>query len=224
MLPDFINLAKTVVDKVDTIQVSIDGLNDIYELIRKNASFHTLDENLDSLMKLCKPTETTVMLNMVVTKENYHQMSDLIHYSGKKGIDYLNFTLFNLGSVTNIEANYYQFYQSKAFLTELKKAQETEKQITEVEVTHWDYESKNEFQKCIFPWTHFYVSWNGFLPPCCSKPFPKELNFGNVFEEGMMPVLNGKTFQQFRTMWFANKTPDFCNKCHFIDLNPISKN
>ena len=223
MLPDFINMAEQVVNKVDTIQVSIDGLGNTYELIRKNASFNTLDKNLDKLATLCRNTETTIMLNMVVTKENYQQMSDLIQYTQQKGIAYLNFTLFNLGSVTNIKPDYYEFYQSDTFLAELLKARETENQITDVEVSHWDYKSKNEFQKCVFPWTHFYICWNGLVTPCCSKPFPKELNFGNVFENGVMTVLNSKHFQQFRKMWFDNQTPDFCRKCHFIDLEPIAE-
>ncbi len=221
MLPDFAALSSNVVNKVDTIQVSIDGLGETYELIRNNASFNILDKNLDVLVELCRNTETSVILNMVVTRENYCQMSDLIQFASKKGIEYLNFTLLNLGSITNISSEYYHFFQTTEFLDELKKAKFTEKQFPNVEVTFWDYKSKNEFQKCLFPWTHFYICWNGFLTPCCSKPFPKELNFGNVFEQGVMPVLNGSSFRQFRKMWYLNQTHRFCNKCHFIELEPI---
>ncbi len=221
MLPDFAGLSSKVVNKVDTIQVSIDGLGETYEKIRKSASFNTLNENLGALVKQCRNTETSVMLNMVVTKENYHQMSDLIGYANEKGVEYLNFTLLNLGSITNVSSDYYEFFQSTEFLNELKKAQGAEEQAPGVEVTYWDYKSKNEFKKCVFPWTHFYICWNGFLTPCCSKPFPKELNFGNVFEHGVMSVLNGSSFRQFRKGWYTNQAPDFCRKCHFIDLEPI---
>jgi len=42
-----------------------------------------------------------------------------------------------------------------------------------------------------------------------------------VFDAGVMPVLNSGSFREFRQMWFNNETPDFCDKCHFIDIEPI---
>jgi radical SAM protein with 4Fe4S-binding SPASM domain len=66
------------------------------------------------------------------------------------------------------------------------------------------------------------LCWNGFITPCCAKPFPKELNFGNVFEDNVMNVLNSKGFRDFRDLWFKNITPGFCYKCHFIDIKPIN--
>jgi radical SAM protein with 4Fe4S-binding SPASM domain len=58
--------------------------------------------------------------------------------------------------------------------------------------------------------------------PCCAKPFPNELNFGNAFEKPVMECLNSKKFQEFRELWFRNETPEFCKKCHFIDLKEFS--
>ncbi len=55
-----------------------------------------------------------------------------------------------------------------------------------VELSVWDIKTKNEFKKCHLPWNHFYVSWDGYMTPCCAKPFPKELNFGNVFDTSLM--------------------------------------
>lgn len=220
MIPNFLEQVKNVIGKVDTIQVSIDGLNDVYESIRLNASFNVLDTNLKQLVKLCQLTDTAIMLNMVVTKENYHQMHSMVEYAEEIGIQYLNFTLFNLGSVTNVDSDYYMFYASKEFLNEYNKVENTRKKLKEIEITNWDFKSKNEFKKCVFPWTHFYICWNGYVTPCCSKPFPKEMNFGNVFDVTVMNVLNGKSFREFRKLWFKNQTPEFCEKCHFIDLAP----
>ncbi len=223
MLPDFLSRVAKVINKIDTLQVSIDGLNDVYEAIRLNAKFDTLDSNLKELVRLCKNTETTIMLNMVVTKENYHQMHSMISYVDKLEIEYLNFTLFNLAAVTNIDIEYYQFYQSTEFKNALKKSREAEAKAKTTEISWWDFKSKNEFQKCVFPVSHFYICWDGFIPPCCSKPFPKELNFGNVFANGVMDVLNGEPYKKFRKLWYKNQTPKFCKKCHFTDLEPVEE-
>lgn len=56
------------------------------------------------------------------------------------------------------------------------------------------------------------------------KPFPKELNFGNVFETSMMQSLNSKEYRQFRELWYKNEPPEFCKNCHLIDLKPININ
>lgn len=223
VLPSFIKRASRIVNKIDTIQISIDGLNEVYEKIRLNATFSKLDENLRELKALCKDSETTLMLNMVVTKENYHQMPDLVEYANEIEIDFLDFTLFNLASVTNIDRSYYQFYKSPEFLRVLGLLEEKIKTCPNVYVTNKNFETNNGFKKCHFPWSHYYVSWDGYVPPCCAKPFPKELNFGNVFNKNIMETLNNKAMVDWRKLWFKNETPSFCDKCHLIDIEPVKK-
>ena len=217
VLPNFIDIVRPLINKVATIQISIDGLNNIYEAIRLNAKFNILDENLRELSSLCKNTSTELMLNMVVTKENYTQMSDMVSYTQEIGIKYLNLTLFNLSAVTDIPIDYYDFYHSKNFTDALQKLENTIKENPQVIVSQWDYKSKNGFRKCSYPWTHYYISWDGFVVPCCAKPFPKELNFGNIFADKFISILNNDLYRNFRQMWFENQTPDFCKKCHYID-------
>lgn len=224
VLPSFINRASKIIDKIDTIQISIDGLDDIYELIRINATFKKLDENLKLLAEKCQGTETTLMLNMVVTKENYFQMPLLVDYADEIGIDFLDFTSFNLASVTKIDRSYYQFYQSPKFLNSMKALDDKIKTNPSVYVSKNNFDTKTiGFKNCHFPWSHFYVSWDGYMPPCCAKPFPKELNFGNVFNKNIMDILNNKNLKDWRKLWFKNTTPDFCDKCHLIDLKAPKK-
>ncbi|SDW17765.1 radical SAM additional 4Fe4S-binding SPASM domain-containing protein [Lutibacter oricola] len=223
VLPSFIKRASKIINKIDTVQISIDGLNEVYEKIRLNATFSKLDENLRKLKELCKGSNTTLMLNMVVTKENYFQMPNLVDYADEVGIDFLDFTLFNLASVTNIDRSYYQFYKSKEFLEALGLLEDKIKNKPSVYVTNRNFKTDNGFKKCIFPWSHFYVSWDGYVPPCCAKPFPKELNFGNVFNKNIMSILNNKSMIDWRKLWFKNETPNFCDKCHLIDIEPVKK-
>ena len=220
-LPNFTARISKLINKIDTIQVSIDGLGEVYESIRKKADFKKLDENLRLIAGLCIGTDTDLMLNMVVTKENYFQMPLLVSYAEEAGIDYLDFTLLNLASVSQIERSYYDFYKSPEFLKVITELEETIDNTTAVTVTSKNFKTDNGFQKCPFPWTHFYICWNGFVAPCCAKPFPKELNFGNVFDNKVIDILNSYSYRKFRKLWFANKTLGFCEKCHFIELEPI---
>ncbi|MEA4841124.1 MAG: radical SAM protein [Bacteroidales bacterium] len=221
VLPNFLQSATPLLGKIDTIQISIDGLENVYEQIRKKSNFKLLDENLRKLVKLASNTDTDIMLNMVVTKENYHHMSLLVEYAKVIGIKYVDFTLFNLVSVTDIEQSYYNFYESVEFQKSVEDLENTIKNVPEVLVNERNFKTDNSFQKCPFPWTHFYISWDGYMPPCCAKPFPKELNFGNVNNKKVIDILNSNEYKDFRNLWFKNCPPDFCYKCHFIDIKPI---
>jgi radical SAM protein with 4Fe4S-binding SPASM domain len=221
VLPGFLDKVKPVIGKIDTIQISIDGLNEVYDSIRLKSDFKLLDHNIKELVNMAKGSGTDLMLNMVVTKENYMHMPDLVEYAEKAGIDYMDFTLFNLASVTDYPISYYRFYESKEFLKVVEKLEQAIKKTKNVIVTNRNFKTDKSFQKCHFPWSHFYVSQDGYVPPCCAKPFPKEKNFGSVTENSLIEVLNSPDYQKWRTLWFENTPPDFCEKCHFIDLGPI---
>jgi len=223
VLPNFIEKVKKIIGKIDTIQISIDGLDEVYNKIRLKSDFALLDKNIKTLVNLCKNTTTELMLNMVVTKENYEHMPDLVTYAENAGIDYLDFTLFNLASVTDYPLSYYNFYKSKEFLLKVEALEQAIKKTKKVIVTNRNFKTENSFKKCIFPWSHFYVSQDGYMPPCCAKPFPKEKNFGNIKNKKLINVLNSKSFIEWRKLWYANKTPEFCNKCHLINIEPIKK-
>lgn len=222
VVANFIEKVSGLIGKIDTIQVSIDGLEDTYEKIRKKSDFKLLDKNLRTLSETARNTDTDIMLNMVVTKENYKHMPLLIKYAKEVNIKYVDFTLFNLASVTDIEQSYYSFYQSEEFLKSIDELEQTIKNTPEIIVTERNFKTDNSFQKCPFPWTHFYICWNGYVTPCCAKPFPKELNFGNVFNSRIIDVLNSNEYREFRMLWFKNTPPDFCYKCHFLDIEPIT--
>jgi radical SAM protein with 4Fe4S-binding SPASM domain len=217
-LPQAPQIIGKIKNHIDTIQVSIDGIGEVYNQIRKNGDFNKLRTNLENIIQITKGSDTNIMFNMVVLKENYQQMTDILHFANEIGVGFVNYTLFNLASVTNIPIDYYNFYYSEEFKKALKEAELQASKYPHIEFTNWDYSSKSGFRKCNFPWTHFYFTWDGFLAPCCAKPFPKELNFGNVNEKSLMDCINGVGFKEFRQMWLENKTPDFCKKCHFIDL------
>lgn len=224
VLPNFIERVKKVVGKIDTIQISIDGLNEVYNSIRIGSNFEILKKNIEILSKLCENTSTVLMLNMVVTKENYKHMPDLVYFAEKVGVKYMDFSLFNLASVTDYSLEYYDFYDSKDFLSVVEKLDKAISKSKKVIVTNRNFKTDNSFQKCPFPWSHFYITQDGFVTPCCAKPFPKEKNFGNVFDNKVIDVLNSQSFMKWRELWFKDITPKFCDKCNFINIKPIKEN
>ena len=206
---------------LDTLQISIDGIGKTYEAVRLKSDYKFFFETATKLVNACKRNNVSVMFNFVAVKENFTQMKDVIKLASELGVSYVNFTPVNIGSITTANLDYYKLFYTGEFKNELRLAFELSKQLGNVEITLWDVKKKNEFKKCHLPWNHFYISWDGYMTPCCAKPFPKELNFGNVFETSLMQCLNSKEYRQFRKMWYQNITPEFCKKCHVVEMKPI---
>ena len=208
-----VDVVKQLVGKIDTIQVSMDGLGDVYDQVRIKGDFIFFESNLKQIVELTKNTQTDVMLNVVIVKENYHQMTDMVKYAHDLGIIYINMIPINLVAKTDEAVSYYEFFFTPEYQTELKNAKDTAASFPELEFVYSEITRNGGFKNCKYPWNYFYVSWDGFLPPCCAKPFPKEMSLGNVFENGLRASLNSKEFQDFRKLSLKNETPDFCQKC-----------
>ncbi len=206
---------------LDTVQISIDGIGETYEKVRLKSDYSFFFEMVRKLVTVCKENNVSVMFNFVAVKENYRQMKDVVRLASELGVAFVNITPVNVGSITSVDPGYYDLFYGEDFKKELKQAFDMSKEAGNVELSIWDVRKKNEFKKCHLPWNHFYISWDGYMTPCCAKPFPKELNFGNVFDTSLMQCLNSKEYRQFRAMWYKNETPDFCKKCHVVDLKPI---
>ncbi len=220
-IPGAENYIERLAPYLDTLQISIDGVSKTYESVRLLGNYEFFVDTMGKMIKVCNEKGVPVMFNFVAVKENYTQMKDVVKLASELSVPYVNFTPVNLAAVTAWDTEYYNLFYSDNFKNELKAAFELSVQLKNVEVTVWDIKTKNEFQKCHLIWNHFYISWDGYMTPCCAKPFPKELNFGNVFETSLMKCLNSASYRQFRNMWYQNITPDFCKKCHIVDLKPV---
>lgn len=220
-IPNAANYIERLAPFLDTVQISIDGVHSVYEQVRLKSDYTFFIETTRQIKAVCDANNVAVMFNFVAIKENFRQMKDVVEVAVTLGVQHVNITPVNLSSITAWSKEYYEMFHSQEFADELKTAYDLANHSGTVTLSIWDVKKKNEFKKCHLPWNHFYISWDGWMTPCCAKPFPKELNFGNVFDTSLMACLNSKKYRAFRQMWYDNVTPDFCSKCHVIDLKPI---
>jgi radical SAM protein with 4Fe4S-binding SPASM domain len=215
-LPDAPSIVERLVGKINTIQISVDGIGETFSAIRRGGDFDSLVANVRRIIDVVSGTGVDVMFNMVVTKENYHQMADVVCLAHELGVPFVHFTPLNLAGITGIGVEYYEFFKSHEFTAALHAAKQAARRFPEIDVEMWDFGRKGAFRKCPFPYSHFYITWEGYVVPCCAKPFPDEMCFGNVFESSLMSCLNSDGFMEMRRMWYANTHPAFCDRCHFI--------
>lgn len=212
---DFKERITPVLPYIDNIQFSLDGVGDVYENIRPGANFQEVCENIRFTME--KGKGITFMINFVVMPQNFHDMRNVVALAHKMGINYVNFNPVSIAAQPEMKRDFYQFFFSEGYLEEIKALEETKKLFPEMEITGPSFPQDANFNDCIFPWEYPYITWDGYIVPCCGKPFPKLLNFGNVFDSGVMEVLNSEKAQNFRRLWQRNTPPSFCHNCQLTD-------
>lgn len=215
-IPSFIDLVTPVLPWIDTVQISIDGVGDLYESMRPGSSFGMLCDNINGLVPLAACHDVDIMFNMVVTELNYHHMLSVLELAHDMGVRYVNYNCFNLASVTDIDTDYYDFYSSDRFLEKLNEIRKTAGSYKDIEVTGLDAFSQVGKISCPLLYNHFQINYDGEVPPCCSKPFSKEYSFGNVTGSSVKDVLNSPRARAFRHAWFTGTPHRFCHKCNFL--------
>ncbi|MFN3940886.1 MAG: radical SAM protein, partial [Chitinophagales bacterium] len=159
-LPDSIELVKRIADKLDTLQISMDGVGEIYENVRLRGEYPLFYNNVKGIVEYCRDKRADVMFNFVAIKENYHTMAEVVEVAAELGVTDVNITPFNVAAVTAHGIDYYDFFHTDAFKNELRRAKQKADALQSVRLTIWDIKSKNEFKKCHLPWSHFYISWD----------------------------------------------------------------
>jgi len=217
--PGFLDKIKPVLPYIDTVQISTDGVGEVYESVRRGASFAVLEKNVKEMVPLAREYGVDVMFNMVVNKRNYTMMAPLIEFAAQNGVKYVRLTPINLASLTSVPVEYYKFFSSAEFKIERDKAISANRKYPEIEVTGVINESgAPSLKKCPFMWNHFQINYDGEVPPCCAKPFSKEYSFGNVSDGTLRDVLNSEKAKAFRCHVKNGTVPEFCRKCNFVNL------
>lgn len=210
---------KPLLPYLDNVQFSVDGIGPVYEQVRPNTHFEDIAENIRQIVNLGKK-DTIFMVNTVITRENYTDLPKVVEFADSLGIQYVNFNRINLASIPEFDRKEYTaFFHSEPYKKLLQKFAILQQSHSGVTFSEETKEGSGSFQDCTFAWYHQYITWDGYMVPCCAKPFPKEMNFGNVFTDGgVMNVLNGNKYLAWRRLWQLNKTPAFCNSCNNICL------
>ena len=176
---------------------------------------------LRDIVAATKGTETAVRFNCVVQRQNFDEVLPLVRAVAEWGGTRLYFNTFNLVS-TNRPATEYDFYYTPEYHDRLAQAVELGMALG-VEVAYFDMREARDFSYCEYPWNNFYISWEGWLVPCCAKPFPALLNFGSVVGGSVLDCVNHPALVDFRRLWRERLSPEFCRNCHLQHPGPVPK-
>jgi radical SAM protein with 4Fe4S-binding SPASM domain len=217
---------------LDEIAFSIDGATArTYEQIRVGAHFKEVTENIRnfaSTLENSSQKKPKLCAFVVAMKENLQELPDIVTLVHNLGLKYLwvqdvQFQQLNAGFATEEES-----------LRVLATKDDLERQRIEhyvkkaLALTHKynlqiiRYGGKSVFdrlaitysrQKCTWPWTNTYITWDGLVSPCC---IPSTYICGNLFQESFRMIWNNKKYQHFRNGLKTGEMPYQCVNCSFL--------
>lgn len=225
----------------DTIHVSIDGATAAtYERIRVRGRFDRLLRNLHLLQETrarLRPESTPrVRMVVVVMRQNAAELADLVRLAHRFGIEsiFVQHLCHDFGE-SSLPAAYLpmrQFVASQSLIDATADGREAGPSIAgcfdearEVSqllgidlrlprlsaVPHPPGTPGPE--RCDWPWTGAYVSYQGLAMPCCMVATPDRIHFGSMADHGVESVWNGAPYQAFRTQLASDDPPEVCRSC-----------
>jgi radical SAM protein with 4Fe4S-binding SPASM domain len=68
-------------------------------------------------------------------------------------------------------------------------------------------------KRCDWPWTGAYISYEGYMMPCCMVSTPDRINFGKVTDHSLTSVWNSDAYNNFREQLDSDNPPEICRSC-----------
>ena len=223
-----------VTSGLDDLHVSIDGAKpETYESIRVRAHFDRVVRNLELLLEArsklrCETPH--LKLVMVIMRQNLEELPELVCLAHRWGMEEIfvqhlshDFTEMTLPmkyqpmrdfvqqetlleeDISRIETYFGQARELASDLGIKLRLPRTRQKIHPP--------GTPGIQRCNWPWTGAYISYDGYAMPCCMVSTPDRKNFGNVAQNGVMEVWNGKEYFLFREKLSSEQPPEICSAC-----------
>jgi MoaA/NifB/PqqE/SkfB family radical SAM enzyme len=223
-----------VTSGLDELHASVDGATAAtFEHIRVGARFDRVIANLERLVDVRRHHgRATPRLRMVVVamRQNLHELTDLVRLAHRLGLDtvFVQHLCHDFAESSlpphyrpmrdfvdaetllgeEIERIHYEFERATATAREL----EVDLRLPQTRPRSHPPRTPGP-ERCSWPWTGAYVSYQGVAMPCCMVATPDRINLGNMASAGASAVWNGSKYAEFRDALCSETPPEVCRSC-----------
>lgn len=196
---------------IDYVSFQMGGTTqETHEIYRVNTNLENIRNNLLETIKLKRESNSNVHLEagLILMKHNEHQVDEFIEWC--KSIEVDSFNIIDPCVRTIEQGNQYLPTNKDNWIYDPTKFEEGRLQRRII--------PKND---C--PWIYYSMTImaNGDVSPCCHDACGKE-TMGNIIEQELEDVWNGKKYQAFRNRIHTNqKNIDICRLCSGYGISEI---
>ncbi len=214
------------------LHVSLDGATaETYEHIRHGARFDRVIANILKVQRarlLLQSPTPEMILTAVVMRQNLHELPDLVRLAHDLSIR--SVFVQHLGQELAESSLPAAYTPLRTFIHEQSLFQVDRREIkslfTKARTTAQDLGVKlrlprldelpmiqGSARRCDWPWNSAYITYEGYVVPCCIIATPDRAHFGNVFHHQVREVWHGAEAAQFRRRLDSPDPPAPCRSC-----------
>ena len=223
-----------VTSGLDRLHVSVDGATAAtYERIRVRSHFDRVVRNLGLLQEARTrhgSERPHVRMVVVIMRQNLHELPDLVRFAHRWSMEglFVQHLCHDFGE-SSLPAHYRpmrDFVQEQTLFEE--DPARVERFFADARAVAEELGVDLRLprtrprvhppgtpgrQRCSWPWTGGYVSYQGYAMPCCMVSTPDRANFGNMVEQGVEAVWISAGFEAFRDQLASDEPPEICRSC-----------
>jgi len=216
------------------LHISLDGATSAtYERIRKRAHFERVVANIERLLaareRLGRATPR-LHLVMVIMRQNLHELPDLVRLAHRWSVEevFVQHLCHDFGEAS-LPVQYRpmrEFVQEQTLLEEdtarIARYFDEARQLARSLAIRLRLPRPRPRpyapgtpgrERCNWPWSGAYISYQGYAMPCCMVSTPDRIHFGNMAEQGVTAIWNSVPFQTFRDRLASGEPPEICRSC-----------
>lgn len=213
---------------------SIDAASaDLYERIRVKANHGRVVSNLERLLKTREQMGREyphVHLTMVIMQKNLHELPELVEQAIDWSVEemFVQHLCHDFGEST-LPDEYRpmrDFVQAETLAEEeptriaryFDEARELAEdaglalRLPRTRPKRYASDTPGR-ERCSWPWTAAYFSYEGYAMPCCMVSTPDRINFGNISEHRIREIWNSDAYENFRERLNEGPPPEVCSSC-----------
>lgn len=194
---------------VDIVYLSIDGTEEIYEKIRRGASYKKLLRSLSDIDAFVATEDKRKLhINFTLSIENYHELAKVYALKTQYGLASVRINLVQNWSENEINSSEFP----EEMITELKKYANDVKGVGD-----WEYKD------CFWPFTGVTIDVYGNVRQCIINTTQEPI--GNVYKTPLKKIFNeSPVYKNAREMLQNNNPPKNCVTCDYNILSaPLKK-
>jgi MoaA/NifB/PqqE/SkfB family radical SAM enzyme len=203
---------------VNQIFLSLDGATkDTYEQIRLGANFDKVIGNARRLIQMkgeMGKKQPEVKINTVVSSTNYRELPAIIELAHSMDIGMVQFVnVMVFENTANLETTGVQREVRLKFRESLELARQLGI-LLKIELF-----DKLPVQRCQFPWKRNFVTYDGYVHPCCyttqtgDRAAQNKRSFGSLISDRFENIWSGAGYITFRKKMQEGILPEACAHC-----------
>lgn len=208
---------KRIMPFLSRFAVSLDGATqETVGRLRAGISVDRVKSALTAMVKEKRDTHASCVIGLtcVVSKDNAHEVEAVLRLGRELELDAVGFVAVENWRMPG-EAGYEEscrFVEESLPFADMERIREMHREGG-YKFQLGLQDSSPRKGDCYWTFSSVFITCDGFVTPCCVRPNPAMISFGNLQEQTFEAIWNGTKMRAFRKTHVRNLPNPVCDRC-----------